>query len=923
MNEPGTRKKEPYKRLAEINRAITTSLNFDKVLDLIVENAAHLVGAAASLVLLVDKEGLLRVRAAKGVDPALMKSFSGAMEEDVVRQLHKALAVSSEQTFVSVPILAKNSMDGLLVITRCSPLNQEEEWQLAALADQAAIALRNARFYEMELSEASRARDETLEALRESNQKINNILESMTDLFFLLDPEWRFLDINRQTQLRFAKSREQLIGKVIWEVYPEAINSPLFPNLHRAMEENVPIHFEVDSHNVPGVWFEVHAYPAPEGLSVYLRDITERKQGQLTNSWLAAIVEWSDDAIISKDLNGVINSWNKAAERIFGYTAEEAIGQPVTMLIPPERYDEEPAILRRVAMGHLVSHYETVRRHKDGRLIDISLTVSPIRNEEGVVSGASKIVRDIRERKLREEEIRFQAHLLSAVEQAVIATDLKGRIIYWNGFAEFLYGWSSDEALGSNIMDLTPAADAREMGEEILTTLLTGKSWSGEFLTKRKDGSSFPAQVTDSPIFDQDGELIGIVGVSVDATDRKLAEAERERLLASERQARAEAEEANRLKDEFLATLSHELRNPLNVILGYAEVLLRSNEAKQSAFVKRAGEILKRNAMAQSQLVRDLLDLSRLHMGKLSLNREAVSLPTIIGNAVETVRAEATAKEVEVKVVSPEEVLFVQADPLRLEQVVWNLLNNAVKFTAPGGTVTVSLSNEGNTGVLRVEDTGEGIDPAFLPHVFEMFRQADSTNSRRHGGLGIGLALVQELVELHDGTVEVFSEGQGKGAQFTIKLPLSRESKQSLTQLQQADAGALSEMRILVVDDSVDTVEMLSSLFEMDGAIVTTARSGPEALKIVNGEDFDVILSDISMPGMDGFELLRKLREMPGVRDIPVLALTGFGRAEDVSRAKAEGFFSHVTKPIDLSELVATLQELKGKNRLKVNAGAK
>ncbi len=921
MNEQEN-KKEPYKRLAEINRAITSSLNFNKVLDLIVENAAHLVGADVSLVLLIDKDGLLRVRAAKGVAPALTRSFSGGMEEDVIHQLHKALGVSAEQTFVSIPIITQNSLDGLLVITRSSTLTQEEEWQLSALADQAAIALRNARFYEMELTEASRERDETLEALRDSNQKINNILESITDLFYLLDRDWRFLEINRQSQLRFGKSREQLIGKVIWEVYPDAINSPLFPGLHKAMEENVPVHFELDSKSVPGGWFEVHAYPGPEGLSVYLCDITERKHAQVTNSLLASIVEWSEDAIISKDLNGIINSWNKAAVRIFGYTAEEAIGHSVTMLIPAERYDEEPAILERIAKGQLVNHYETVRKRKDGRFIDISLTVSPVRNEEGVISGASKIVRDISERKQREQEIRFQAHLLSAVEQAVIATDLQGTILYWNAFAERLYGWSSAEALGSNIIDLTPTVDTRETAEEILAALARGDSWVGEMLTKRKDGSSFPAHVTDSPIFGAGGELVGIVGVSFDVTERKLAEAERDRLLESERHARSQAEEANRLKDEFLATLSHELRNPLNVILGYAEVLLRSNEAKQSAFVKRAGEILKRNALAQSQLVRDLLDLSRLHMGKLSLNREAVSLTTTIGNAVETVYAEAIAKEVQVKVVALEGVLFVDADPLRIEQVVWNLLNNAVKFTPPGGAVTVRLCNEGNMGVLSVEDTGEGIDPAFIPHVFEMFRQADATNRRRHGGLGIGLALVQELIELHDGTVEVFSEGQGKGARFTIKLPLSRESKPSLPAVRQTDTGALSKMRILVVDDSVDTVEMLRRLFEMDGATVNTAHSGPEALNIVTGEHFDVILSDISMPGMDGFELLRKLRELPGARNIPVLALTGFGRAEDVSRAKAEGFFSHVTKPIDLGQLVETLQKLRMRNKLKVNAGA-
>lgn len=922
MNEQGTRNKEPYMRLAEINRAITTSLKFDKVLDLIVENAAQLVGADTILLFLVDKDGFLRVRAAKGVNRALIDSFSGSVEGDVIRQLQKALEVPDEQTLVSVPVIAKNSLTGLLIIARNLPLNGEEEWQLAALADQAAIALSNARLHQMELLEATRERDETLEALRESNQRVNNILESITDLFYLVDREWRFVEINRQTQARFGKSRDELIGRVIWEVYPSAIDSSLFPNLHKAMEENVAVHFELASKLVPGAWFEVHAYPATEGLSVYLRDITDRKRADVTNHLLASIVESSEDAIVSKDLNGIINSWNKSAERIFGYTAREAIGHPITMLIPPDRFDEEPAILERVMKGQSVDHYETVRQCKDGSLIDISLTISPIRNEEGVVIGASKIARDIGERKRTEEEVRFQAHLLSAVEQAVIATDLKGTVLYWNVFAEWLYGWTSVEAIGMNIIDLTAAPATREMAAEIMARLREGDSWTGEFLVRKKDGSVFPAQVTDSPIFGENGELIGFVGVSIDITERKSVEEERIRLLESERQARSEAEEANRIKDEFLATLSHELRNPLNVILGYAEVLVRSEEAKRSAFVKRAAEILKRNALAQSQLVRDLLDLSRLHMGKLSLNREAVSLMTTIGNAVETVQAEAAAKEVELKVIAPEEVLFVDADPLRIEQVVWNLLNNAVKFTSAGGTVTVRISSEANQGVVSVEDTGEGIDRTFIPHVFEMFRQADATNSRRHGGLGIGLALVQQLIQLHDGTVAVSSEGLGQGAQFTIKLPLSRESKQVLSNVPQTEDGALSQMRILVVDDSLDSVDMLRRLFEMDGAIVSTARSGPEALQIVTNEHFDVILSDISMPGMDGFELLRLLRELPGVRDTPVLALTGFGRAEDVARAKAEGFFSHVTKPIDLGQLVETLQELRVKTRLKASAGA-
>ena len=369
----------------------------------------------------------------------------------------------------------------------------------------------------------------------------------------------------------------------------------------------------------------------------------------MVNQRFAAIVESSDDAIISKDLKGIIKSWNKGAERIFGYTQEEVIGKSVTILIPEERFDEEPEILRQISSGRRLEHYETVRLRKDGTLINISITVSPIVNESGEIIGASKIARDISDREMRDKQIRFQASLLDAVEEAVIATDLEGTILYWNLFAEELYGWTPAETLGANVIDIIPTSATRGDASEILARLRQGASWSGEFVAQRKDGSSFPTLVTDSPIYSRLGEPIGIVGVSIDITDRKLAEDERTRLLESERQARKEAEEANRLKDEFLATLSHELRNPLNVILGYAEVLLRSEEAKKSSFVSRAAEILKRNALAQSQLVRDLLDLSRLHMGKLTLNRETISLTSAIEHAVETVRDEANEKGVEIE----------------------------------------------------------------------------------------------------------------------------------------------------------------------------------------------------------------------------------------------------------------------------------
>ncbi len=788
MSEPGETQKTASGRLADINRAITTSLNFDKVLDLIVENAAQLVGARASVLLLVDKAGMLTIRAGHGLAPELAKQFTARMDEDAVKVLHETLSVTRDEVLVSVPVIAKSSVNGLLAIVRDRALDSVEEWQLSALADQAAIALQNARLYEMELAEANRARDETLEALRESNQRITQILESITDLFYHLDHDWRFVELNHRVEKLFGKSRDELIGKVIWELYPTAIDSQLYLNFHEAIEEMTPRHFELDSGIVGGVWFEVHAYPSATGLAVYLRDISERK-------------------------------------------------------------------------------------HAD-------------------------------------EEIRFRARLLNTVEQGVIATNLEGNITYWNAFAEQLYGWPAGEAIGASIVDLVVARGAEEVAEQIFSRMKTGGSWSGEFMVRRRDGTEFPAQVTDSPIFNDKNELIGVVGVSSDITEQKRAEEERAGLLQAERDARAEAETANRLKDEFLATLSHELRNPLNVVIGYADILLRSTEAREHDLVLQAAKTIRRNALAQARLVSDLLDLSRLQMGKLSINQQPVSFSTIITDAIDTVRNESDAKEVSLDIDIESEMLVVEGDPVRLAQIAWNLLNNSVKFTPPHGRIKVTLSRAGDEAHLAVSDNGQGIAPEFLPHVFEIFRQADGSSSRRHEGMGIGLALVKQLAELHNGRVRATSAGAGQGATFEVWIPLYLEEPDPSLPDESVNTGVLDAKSILIVDDSRETTEMLCALLAAEGAEVTAAGSGPDALRLVSENTYDLVISDISMPEMDGYQLLREIREVAAAKDVPALALTGYGRPADVEHAVAAGFARHLTKPLDVARLLEVVCEL-------------
>lgn len=397
---------------------------------------------------------------------------------------------------------------------------------------------------------------------------------------------------------------------------------------------------------------------------------------------------------------------------------------------------------------------------------------------------------------------------------------------------------------------------------------------------------------------------------SLEASEEKLR-----LMLAQEQGLRQIADDANRLKDEFLATMSHELRNPLNVILGYSELLLRTEQIKASPQLLQLSEALRRNALAQSYLIRDLLELSRLRSGKLTLNCETVSLMTAVNNAFETVRTDAQAKKIEIEISAPPEPLFVEGDLLRLEQVVWNLLANAVKFTPAGGKVSVRLDRKDDQVLLIVDDTGQGIDAAFLPSVFEMFRQGDARASREHSGMGIGLALVQQLVQLHGGSVIAQSEGRGRGTRFTVSFPENTESFKGAALPPVTAFEALNELTVLAVDDDEDTTALLRYLLEMNGAKVTTANSGRDALDLARDLNFDVVLSDISMPSMDGFEFLRRLRSLPGKENVPVVALTGFGRKEDIEHAESEGFIAHLTKPFDVGTLLAFLAKLSPGNQ--------
>jgi PAS domain S-box-containing protein len=527
------------------------------------------------------------------------------------------------------------------------------------------------------------------------------------------------------------------------------------------------------------------------------------QSNELAASWLAAIVESAEDAVVTKTLEGVITSWNQGAERMFGYTADEAIGQPVTMLIPPDHINEEPAIIARLRAGERIEHYETVRVRKDGTLLDISLTVSPIRDGNNKVIGASKIARDISLRKQQEKTLLEQSE-------------------------------------------------------------------------------------------------------------------------ANERLYR-EAQDSARIKEEFLATISHELRTPLNAVLGWSRILRAGN--LNEADTAKALETIERNARAQAQLIDDLLDVSRIITGKLRMDVRPIDPNEFIEAAIDAVNPAATAKEIRLQKIMDTGVVNVPGDPSRLQQVIWNLLSNAIKFTPRGGHVQVRMERVNSHLEVIVADNGQGIPAEFLPHVFDRFRQEDQSSSRTHGGLGLGLALVRHLVELHGGSVAVASQGPNQGSTFTVILPLvpiyhvdsagTRVHSAASNLMASADyATRLDGLKILIVDDEADTRSLLMASLSHCGAKVVLAASVSEAFAALSGGLPDVLISDIGMPDQDGYDLIRHLRSLPLERGgkIPAIALTAYARVEDRLKALRAGFQMHVPKPVELAELVTVVASVAGRS---------
>ncbi len=694
------------------------------------------------------------------------------------------------------------------------------------------------------------------------------------------------------------------------------------------------------------------------------RDVSERKEAERAQAYLAAIVGSADDAIIAKDLNGIIQSANAAAERVFGYSTAELVGKPVLMLIPPERHGEEDHILAQLRAGKRVDHFETVRRRKDGRLIHVSLTISPVHDATGTIIGASKIARDITEIKAADRErvrlLEENAAITAALNDvgAIVASDLDrdkvvqavtdaARELTAAAFGAFFYNVLNEAGESYTLYTISGAPkDAfakfpMPRNTEVFEPTFKGTAVvrSGDITKDPRYGHNPPYRGMPRghlpvrsylavPVRGRSGTVIGGLFFGHPEPDRFTDVHERLAMGVSSwaavalENARmyAGAQEASRLKDDFLASLSHELRTPLNAILGYAR-MLRTGILGPERYDKGI-ETIERNATSLTQMVEDVLDISRIVSGKLRLNVQPVEFPDIVRNAVDAVTPAADAKAVRVETVLDPQAAPVSGDPERLQQILWNLLSNAVKFTGKGGKVQVRLERVNSHVEVAVSDTGIGIAPDFLPHVFERFRQADAAIASARSGLGLGLSIAKQLTELHGGTIEAASGGVGTGATFRVKLPLmivhptrdesERVHPRSPSGLTAIGSGDLKGVHVLAVDDDADALSLLSELLNAAGARVSAAHSAEEALRHLDTEPPSVLVSDLGMPIADGFALIEQVRRHrnPIVRRIPAAALTAYARSDDRMKALRAGFQIHLAKPIDPAELVTTVAAL-------------
>jgi PAS domain S-box-containing protein len=645
------------------------------------------------------------------------------------------------------------------------------------------------------------------------------------------------------------------------------------------------------------------------GCVLIFRDVTaqrrverERANQLHTARLLASIIESSDDAIVSKSLDGTIQSWNAGAERLFGHSAEEAVGRNIALIIPPDRIEEEAQILGRLRAGERIQHFETERVRADGQRLVVSLTISPIRDDAGVVVGASKIARDVTQQRRVEAD---RAKFVTLVENStdfIGMCDLQGVPFFVNRAGLDLMGLDDlDQARRTPVKSFFfPEDQDRIMNEFFPAVLAQGHGEVEVRFRHFKTGDARWMAYKVLTLPDADGRPIGFATVSQDVTERK-------RLEDHLRSLAADLSDADRRKNEFLAMLAHELRNPLAPISNTARALRLGRDRPEA--VDAASEMLERQVGQLRRLVDDLLDMSRISRGKIELRKARVELASIVDQAVEAARPLCKSLDHELTVTVPPSPVYVDGDANRLAQVVGNLLNNACKFTDNGGRISLSVALEGEQAVIRVRDNGIGVAADDLSRLFDMFAQVDTSLERSRDGLGIGLTLVKTLVEMHGGSVAAHSDGPGRGAEFTVRLPVAAAPVEPASPAK-ATPQPQAARRVLIVDDNDDGAESLAMLLRFFGHETYKAHDGRQAIELAERHRPEVILLDIGLPQLNGYEVCRHIRREPWGGGIVIVALTGWGQEDDRNRSREAGFNAHIVKPVDHEALLKLLAAL-------------
>jgi PAS domain S-box-containing protein len=648
----------------------------------------------------------------------------------------------------------------------------------------------------------------------------------------------------------------------------------------------------------------------------------------------ALLVEAVQDyAIFFLSPTGEIRSWNRGANRIFGYPSEEVIGRHFSIFYTPQDLkNNKPLRELETARDEGRVEDDGWRVRSDGRRFWVNTVITALRDDGGNLVGFAKVTRDLTERRqaderLRQSEEMFRLLVSSVKDYAIFMLDPTGHVASWNAGAHRIKGYDADEIIGKHFSTFYPEEDIRagKPDYELVVARERG-TFEDEGWRLRKDGSRFWANVVITAVFDAAGNLRGFAKVTRDITDRKKADEVRlallqqreARLQAEEERRRAEAsyqaaQEANRAKDEFLMTLSHELRTPMTAVLGWSRLL--PSLSPSDAMFKEAIASIARSAELQARLIDDVLDVSRIVSGKLRLTRDAVDVEKALHSSIDAVRASAGARNITIKTSFSPDLGSIIADPTRIQQIVWNLLTNAIKFTAKGGEVELGARRTSSHLQITVRDNGEGIEPSFLPHIFEAFRQAESPRTRVHGGLGLGLSIVHYLTEAHGGTVAAESPGKGQGATFTVTLPINAirdsasERPREGASAPVVERGRLSDLNLFVVDDDRDSREYICAVLRHAGATVESADSADDALERLERSKPDVIVTDIAMPVKDGYHFTRALRSRPGGQALKVVALSAFPAG---SRVEGDTFDRYLTKPIDPTDLVDAIAKIAG-----------